>query len=128
MTTSRFRYCRDGLFLCGCLAYAINRWLIKPHISPGFLMFHFNDVWLIPCALPPVLWLHRKLGLRSHDDMPHWSEISGHLVFWSLLFEWIGPMFVPHAQGDLMDVAAYAFGALIAGLWWHRSVPIPATT
>ena len=128
MTTSRFRYCRDGLFLCGCLAYAINRWLIKPHISPGFLMFHFNDVWLIPCALPPVLWLHRKLGLRSHDDMPHWSEISGHLLFWSLLFEWIGPMFVPHAQGDLMDVAAYAFGALIAGLWWHRSVPIPAMT
>lgn len=128
MTTSRFRYCCDGLFLCGCLAYAINRWLIKPHISPGFLMFHFNDVWLIPCALPPVLWLHRKLGLRSHDDMPHWSEISGHLVFWSLLFEWIGPMFVPHAQGDLMDVAAYAFGALIAGLWWHRSVPIPAMT
>ena len=122
----RFRYCRDGLFLCGCAAYAINRWLIKPHVGPGFIMFHFNDLWLIPCALPPVLWLHRKLGLRANDDMPHWSEIGGHLVFWSLLFEWIGPKFVTHAQGDIMDAVSYAVGALVAGLWWHKKLPARA--
>ncbi len=116
----RFLYLRDPLFLLGCAAYAINRWLIKPHVQAQFFHFHFNDCWLIPCALPPVLWLHRRLGLRSHDAMPQVSEISLHLVFWSLLFEWIGPKFVARATGDPLDVLAYTLGAVLAGLWWQR--------
>ena len=122
---TRFRYGADPLFVIGCAAYAINRWMVKPHVGPGFLMFQFNDLWLMSCALPPVLWLHRRLGLRAHDDPPHVGEIAGHLVFWSVLLEWIGPRFVPYAQGDVMDVAAYAAGALIAGLWWWRERWLP---
>ena len=115
----RFHYFRDAMFLLGCMAYGINRFFIKPHALPGFMMFHFNDLWLIPCALPPVLWLHRRLGLRSQDVPPQLGEITGHLVFWSLLFEWIIPQ-ITHASGDPADVAAYAAGAVIAGLWWNR--------
>jgi len=59
---TRFRYCRDAFFLAACTAYGINRCLIKPHAVPGFMMFHFNDLWLIPCVLPPVLWQHERLG------------------------------------------------------------------
>ena len=89
----RFRYLRDPLFLAGCAAYALNRWLLKPHLPSGFLHSHFNDLLLIP-ALPPILWLHRQLGLRSRDHTPTSSEIALHLIFWSALFEWIGPKFV----------------------------------
>jgi hypothetical protein len=120
MSTSRFRYCGDPLFLIGCAAYVINRWLIKPRVDPGFMMFHFNDLWVIACALPPVLWLHRRMGLRLHDEPPTMGEIAGHLVFWSVLLEWIGPRFASFAQGDIKDVAAYAVSAMIAGLWWRR--------
>lgn len=116
----RFRYFHDALFLTACVAFAVNTVLIKPHLSPGFMMFHFNDLWLIPCALPPVLWLHERLGLRTQKGPPQPGEIAGHLVFWSLLFEWILPAVTPHASGDPTDVVAYAAGALIAGLWWHR--------
>jgi hypothetical protein len=116
----RFHYLRDRLFLLGCAAYAINRWLVKPHVHSGFFHSYFNDCWLIPCALPPVLWLHRRLGLRSHDAPPQLTEIISHLIFWSLLFEWIGPKFVPHAVGDPLDALAYAVGAVVAGLWWRR--------
>ncbi|HEU6448850.1 MAG TPA: hypothetical protein VFV23_10485 [Verrucomicrobiae bacterium] len=115
-----FRYWRDPLFLGGCFAYAINRWLIKPHFHHGFFHSHFDDFWLIPCALPPVLWLHRKMALRSNDAPPKLSEIIFHLVSWSLLFEWIGPRFVSHTTSDPGDVVAYAAGALLAGLWWSR--------
>jgi hypothetical protein len=111
----RFRYLRDPLFLIGCSAYAINRWLVKPHVHTGFFHSHFNDCWL-----PPILWLHRRLGLRPHDAPPQVSEILPHLVFWSMLFEWIGPKFVPHTTGDPFDALAYAAGAVAAGLWWHR--------
>src|SRR5258707_1100345 len=116
----RFLYLRDPLFVVGCAAYALNRWLIKPHVHAGFFHSHFNDCWLIACALPPILWLHRRLGLRSHDAAPQLSEIIPHLLFWSLLFEWIGPKFVRDTTGDPWDVLAYAVGAAVAGLWWHR--------
>ncbi|MGC3957689.1 MAG: hypothetical protein QM813_06990 [Verrucomicrobiota bacterium] len=116
-----FRYLRDPLFLAGCVAYAVNRWLIKPHLPTGFLHSHFNDLLLIPCALPPILWLHRKLGLRSHDEAPTFLEITTHVVFWSLLFEWLGPKFVSHTTADPLDVLAYLVGAVLAGLWWHRA-------
>lgn len=122
----RFHYFRDALFLTACMAYGINRCFIKPHALPGFMMFHFNDLWLIPCALPPVLWLHQRLGLRAQDGPPQPFEIAGHLVFWSLLFEWIIPK-LTHASGDPTDVAAYALGAIIAGMWWNRHRWLAAT-
>jgi hypothetical protein len=50
----RFHYYRDSLFLIGCTAYAINRWLVKPHVHKGFFHNYFDDCWLIPCALPLV--------------------------------------------------------------------------
>jgi hypothetical protein len=116
----RFHYFRDPLFLTSILAYGLNRCLIKPYAGPGFMMFHFNDLWLIPCALPPVLWLHHRLGLRAQDMPPQPGEIAGHLVFWSLLFEWFIPKITQHAGGDPADVVVYAIGAVIAGLWWNR--------
>ncbi|WP_395746186.1 hypothetical protein [Prosthecobacter sp.] len=116
----RFRCFRDSLFLTGWLAYGINRCFIKPHVGSGFMMFHFNDLWLIPCALPPVLWLHHRLGLRAQEGPPRPGEIAGHLVFWSLLFEWLLPHITSRTGGDPADVVAYAAGALVAGLWWNR--------
>lgn len=116
----RFLYCRDPLFLIGCIAYAVNRWLLKPRTTNAFLHGYFNDLWLIPCAVPPILWLHRRLRLRADDRYPRVSEIVLHLVFWSVLFEYIGPKFMPHTVGDPLDVLAYAAGALVASVWWHR--------
>jgi hypothetical protein len=116
----RFRYCRDPLFLIGCVAYALNRWVLKPHTSSRFLHGYFNDLWLLPCALPPILWLHRRLGLRVNDNYPRIAEIALHLAFWSLLFEYIGPKFMPHTVGDPLDVLAYTVGAILAGVWWQR--------
>ena len=114
-----FRYWTNAPFLLGCGAYALNRWLIKPRVHIDFFHSYFNDLWLIPCALPPILWLHRRLCLRTHDDPPTVPEIAFHLVFWSLLLEWIGPKFVPHTTGDPWDAAAYAAGAAVAALAWH---------
>ncbi len=124
-----FQYYRDPLFLLGCSAYAINRWLIKPHVHAGFFHDHFNDCWLIPCALPLVLWSHRRLGLRPPDDPPGGFEIAAHLAFWSLLFKWIGPKILAGVTPDWWDVPCYWAGGLVAWLWWHRqSLPgRPAT-
>jgi hypothetical protein len=117
---SKFRYLGDRLFLITCSLYALNRWVINPHVHSPFLRYHFNDLLLIPCALPPLLLVQRWLGLRSHDTAPTASEITFHVIVWSILFELIGPHIMSRATGDPWDAVAYAAGGLLAGLWWHR--------
>jgi hypothetical protein len=110
----------DGLFLLTCSLYAVNRWLVKPRVHSPFLHDHFNDLLLIPCALPPFLLLLRWLKLRIHDQVPTPGEIVLYLVVWSVLFEVIGPHIIKNVTGDPWDAVAYAIGGILAGLWWHR--------
>lgn len=119
-----FGYLRDGLFLLTCSLYAINRWAIIPHSSNSFLRFHFNDLLLMPCALPPLLFLQRRLGLRTDDRVPSPGEITLYLIVWSVLFEVIGPHITRRATGDPLDVIAYVMGGIVAGLWWNRGMVV----
>lgn len=106
------------MFLLGCGLYALNRWGLKPNFPAAFLHGQFNDCLLIPCALPLLLWLQRKLGLRKTDAPPRLSEIALHLIVWSVVCEGLGPRFLM-GTGDLWDVVAYSAGALVAWLWWQ---------
>lgn len=115
-----FRYLRDPLFLVSCALYALNRWVLKPRIHSAFLHDHFNDLLLMPCALPPLLLMQRWLKLRLHDQPPTPGEIALYVVVWSILFEVIGPHIMPWTVGDPWDAVAYAVGGVFAGLWWRR--------
>ena len=110
----------DPLFLLTCSLYALNRWVLKPWIHNGFLHDHFNDLLLIPCALPPLLLMQRWLRLRGDDRPPAASEIGLYVVVWSVLFEVVGPWIMPWTTGDAWDVVAYIVGGVLAGLWWQR--------
>jgi ubiquinone/menaquinone biosynthesis C-methylase UbiE len=114
----RFGYVLDPLCLVCCALYATNRWLIKPHCPILFFHYWFNDILLIPCALPPLLLAHRWLGLRPADAMPTLGEIGCHLAGWSVLFEVIGPH-IMRTTGDPWDMVAYAGGAVVAVFWWR---------
>jgi hypothetical protein len=109
----------DPVCVAACASYAINRWLIEPHVSACWIHSWVNDVFLIPAALPLLLTIERMFGLRRHDGPPTWAEIFAHLAGWSLLFEYIGPFLNSRATGDLWDVVAYTIGGLLAGCWWH---------
>jgi hypothetical protein len=117
---SPFRYLRDPLFVVACALYALNRWGLKPRVHSLFLHGYFDDLLLIPCALPPLLLLQRWLRLRLHDQPPSAGEIALYLVVWSILFEVIGPHLMPWTVGDPWDVVAYTVGGVAAGLWWQR--------
>lgn len=116
----RFRYVADTLCLVAMSLYAINRWLVKPHVAAGFLHDHFNDLLLIPAGLPPVLWISAKLGWRPPAAWPTAGEVAGHLFVWSLICEWIGPRWLEMGTADWRDVAAYSIGALASWVWWRR--------
>jgi ubiquinone/menaquinone biosynthesis C-methylase UbiE len=114
----RFGYVFDPLFLVCCALYAANRWLIKPHCHVAFFHNWFNDVLLIPCALPPLLLVHRWWRLRGHDQPPTLAEVSAHVLGWSVLFEVIGPRLMP-TTGDPWDAVAYAGGGAAAFFCWR---------
>ena len=115
-----FRYGLDPLCVAACVLYAINRFWFRHFSGIPFFIGQFDDSLLIPCALPPVLWLQRRLGLRDHDRFPDLMEITFHLVVWSVIAEVVAPRFIHWVTGDWKDVVAYTIGALIAGLWWHQ--------
>lgn len=118
---SRFNYLGDRLFMMSAAGYALNRWFIKPHVPSAFMHGHFNDLLLIPAALPVVLWLQRVSGLRKNDLAPTWPEVLLHLVVWSVICEFIGPLLLHHGTADGWDVLMYAAGGIAACLWWNRS-------
>ena len=114
-----FAYWRDSLALAATGLYALNRWVLVPAGAAGFWRNHFNDILVIPAALPLVLWLHRRLGLRQHDRPPTILEVGGHVAVWALLCEFAGPRWTSHGTADPRDVVAYATGGALAWLWWR---------
>jgi hypothetical protein len=117
---NRFRYWGDGLFIGAVVAYAANRWILKPRLASVFLHGYFNDLLLIPAALPVVLWMQRRLGIRSNDCPPTGQEILLHWIVWSIICEGIGPRISHHGTADPWDVVAYSVGASLAFFWWNR--------
>jgi SAM-dependent methyltransferase len=114
----RFGYVFDPFFVVCCALYAVNRWLIKPHCHIAFFHNWFNDLLLIPCALPPLLLAHRWLRLRAHDQPPSAAEVTAHVIGWSILFELIGPHWMA-TTGDPWDAVSYACGGMAAFLGWR---------
>lgn len=110
---------RDPLCLAACALYVCNRWWLREHIGGEFLSGYFNDLLLIPAALPLALWVQRRLQLRDDDQRPRWTEIGLHLGAWAVTAEFIMPHLTARATGDWRDVIAYSVGALVAGRWWH---------
>ncbi len=116
-----FAYLRDPLFLTACAAYFVNSLWLRHTFPSWFLHSYFNDLLLIPAALPPVLWLERRLGLRTYDCGPTWPEVFGHVVVWSVICEIVGPFWLHCGRADVGDVLAYVLGGVAAGFWWaHR--------
>lgn len=85
---------------------------------------HFNDLLLIPAALPLVLWIQRRLGLRTHDGPPTGKEIVLHLAVWSFIAEGAGPFLTNRGTADWRDIVAYSCGAAVCYVFWQgRKIP-----
>lgn len=114
----KYGYARDPVCLISCAFYAANRWCLPATLKGPFLRNHFDDLLLIPAALPLILWLQCGLRLRTTDAPPDWREVLMHLVVWSVAAEVVGPHLFSHATGDILDVVAYTAGAVVATVIW----------
>lgn len=117
-----FAYFADKTFLSACSLYAANRFWGKPLLgdSVHFLRNHLDDCLLIPVALPPLLYVFRKLDLRRDDSPPGFREVAEWTILWSFAFEWAFPCFLQKGVADLWDVLGYAVGGFVSWLLWRR--------
>lgn len=120
LSDRHFGYWRDPICLSAAATYIGYRWLIPVAWQTPLWSGHFADLLLIPAGLPLWLWLERRIGWRSDDQMPRWREIAFALVTWAVAAELIAPRMFSQATGDVWDAVAYACGAVIAGLLWQR--------
>ena len=86
-----FRYLRDPIFLTCLAAYFLNRELEEFGLSPELAQCYLNDLICIPFWIPIMVWVLKKLGLRSHDRRPDVIEIGIPLIMFSVVFEVILP-------------------------------------
>lgn len=110
---------RDAFFWIGLVLYAANKgWGLVEARAPS-MRGHFNDLLLIPVALPVLLQAQAWLGLRPKGEPPRWRETILHLAVWSVICEWLGPLWLHRGTADAWDVACYSAGAIAAQCWWN---------
>lgn len=110
------------------MLYAANRLIFKQLTPSVFMHGYFNDLLLIPCALPLVLKVQTLFRVRSKIKPPTAVEILAHLAAWSVICEWIGPHLYARSHGDPYDVLAYTVGGIGAWAWWNRSRGLKLST
>lgn len=111
---------RDAVCWGAVAAYAVNRWIVEPRVVSAFFDGHFNDLLLIPAALPWVIQAQSWLGWRPEWLPPRPGETIFHLVVWAMVCEVVGPRWLGRGTPDGWDVACYAAGAVLAQWWWCR--------
>ncbi len=111
---------RDVVFWGALAAYAVNKALLPLGGGSAFRRDHFNDLLLVPVALPLLLQAQVRLRWREGGLPPQRAETLLHLGVWSVVCEWAGPRWLGFGTADVRDVVCYAIGALAAQRWWDR--------
>lgn len=117
-----FAYLRDPLFLICFSGYWLNRALECYGIRHPIVSSYFNDLICVGFWIPPMIWAHRRLGIRDHDAVPMAHEIAIPLVIFGLIFEVLLPItpgWTGIAIADPYDILCYAMGGLIAAMFWR---------
>lgn len=90
----------------------------------SFFYCYWNDLWFMPCALPMILFVQRKIGSRSGDAYPSCWEVTMNLVVWSIVVEVVGPVFLRRGTCDWRDVVMYGIGGLCGWVYWNRKAEV----
>jgi hypothetical protein len=91
----------------------------------NFFGSYFNDLICIPFWLPIVLLVTKYIGFRGHDEPPDWLELGFYVLLWSIIFEYVCPVYGKYFNypvADPWDIVCYAIGAVIAWFFWNFNI------
>ena len=114
-----FGYISDPLFVLCIVIYITNKWIIlgSGSVVNTFQLNYLNDVLLVPCCIPILLYFVDRLGHRVATP-PTITEIVVCLILWSVILEYVGPKFLSRGTADPLDVVAYWSGGIVSWFLW----------
>ncbi|MFC5271004.1 hypothetical protein [Adhaeribacter terreus] len=79
-------------------------------IENGFLNNYLNDLLCLPLVLGAAVFLQRNMVLRQADYALTGWQIGLVVIYFSLMFEGVIPLFVSRYTADFFDVICYGLG------------------
>jgi hypothetical protein len=119
-----YKYYRDPVFVISIISYSINKLLLISHRSfeSSFMKNYFNDIFVVPCLLPILIYCIARMKLRNKYSGPLLIEIFLFVSVISLTCEILGPFFLNKGVYDPNDIIAYLLGGMISWFIWRYSV------
>lgn len=111
-------------FLLAGSLYALNFGLRKSGIFVPLLQYYLNDLLCMPLVLTFTLFLQRTFTFRNLTHVLSKYQVGIAVLYYSLGFEVILPMFMPRYTPDPLDVLAYALG----GWYFYFFINVPPAT
>jgi hypothetical protein len=85
-------------------------------IENAFLNYYLNDLLCLPLVLGAAVFLQRNLVLRQPAYALTAWQIGLVVVYFSVMFEGVIPLFVSRYTADFRDVICYGLGGW---LFWY---------
>ena len=93
--------------------YMLNRCVLKALFPANvFLQGYLNDMLLMPCAVPVILFIRGALREREPDAGLCLAEVLAYWALFACAFEYIAPKLIPWAVADPIDAVAYLAGGM----------------
>jgi hypothetical protein len=90
--------------------YALHLGLEKSGFSVLLLKYYLNDLLCMPLVLTLTLFLQRTFTFRNPSHVFTKYQVGLAVLYYSLGFEVILPLFMSRYTADPLDVLAYALG------------------
>lgn len=103
---------RNQAFLLAAACFALNYGLGKVGAFVPLLQYYGNDLLCMPLVLTVTLFLQRNFTYRTQCYTFTRYHVGIAVVYYALAFEAAFPLFMPRYTADVLDVAAYALGAV----------------
>ncbi len=87
---------------------------------PSFIRYNFNDFLCLPIILTLTICILRYLKRDQNIELSG-RLIFGEAVFYSVLFEFLLPIYSMKYTADLIDVLMYVLGAWFYGVMMKRN-------
>ena len=84
-------------------------------LENAFLNNYLNDLLCLPLVLGAAIFFQRNIVLRQPAYALSKWQIGVIVIYFSVMFEWVFPQFMPRYTADFFDVICYGLGG---GLFW----------
>jgi glycopeptide antibiotics resistance protein len=120
---------RNPLFISCTFLYVLHsvcKRATPEFAQTAFLKNYLNDLLFVPLALGIAVFLQRNFILKQPEYRLSKTQVIICVVYISIMFEGVIPLFKDRYTADFSDVLCYGFGGLLFYLFGNSDLPAKA--